>query len=163
VVAHFHYVLSMGAVFAIFAGWYYWYGKMFGRMHSEFLSHVHFWTFFIGVNITFFPMHFLGMNGMPRRIPDYPSYFEYWNNVASVGYMIIAASLIPFIANVIYAHTVGKKAPANYWGEGATTLEWTLSSPPPYHQFETLPVIEDHNDYHNHLPRNPEAGEPARA
>ncbi|WP_228243185.1 cytochrome c oxidase subunit I [Porphyrobacter sp. GA68] len=163
VVAHFHYVLSMGAVFAIFAGWYYWYGKMFGRLHSEFLAHLHFWIFFIGVNITFFPMHFLGMNGMPRRIPDYPAAFAFWNNWASVGYMLIAASLIPFVANIIYAHTVGRRAPANYWGEGATTLEWTLSSPPPYHQFETLPVIEDHHDYHNHLPTAPGSGEPARA
>ncbi|TCD04941.1 cytochrome c oxidase subunit I [Erythrobacteraceae bacterium CFH 75059] len=162
VVAHFHYVLSMGAVFSIFAGWYYWYGKMFGRMHSEFLAHLHFWMFFIGVNITFFPMHFLGMNGMPRRIPDYPTYFQYWNNVASVGYMVIAASLIPFIANIIYAHTVGRRAPANYWGEGATTLEWTLSSPPPYHQFETLPVIEDHHSYHDHMPRDPGVATPAR-
>jgi cytochrome c oxidase subunit 1 len=143
VVAHFHYVLSMGAVFSLFAGFYYWFPKMSGRMHSELLAHLHFWGFFIGVNVIFFPQHFLGLQGMPRRYPDYALAFEYWNHFSSVGYMIMAGSMVFFFANLIYAFTVGKKAPANYWGEGATTLEWTLSSPPPFHQFETLPVIDD--------------------
>ncbi|GGD97453.1 cytochrome c oxidase subunit 1 [Tsuneonella deserti] len=160
VVAHFHYVLSMGAVFSLFAGFYYWFPKMSGRMHSELLAHLHFWGFFIGVNVIFFPQHFLGLNGMPRRYPDYALAFEYWNNVSTIGYMIMAGSMIFFFANLVYAFTVGKKAAANYWGPGATTLEWTLSSPPPYHQFETLPVIEDDHDYHNHLPRG---GAPATA
>ena len=152
VVAHFHYVLSMGAVFSLFAGFYYWFPKMSGRMHSELLSHIHFWVFFVGVNVIFFPQHFLGMNGMPRRYPDYPEAFAFWNYVSSIGYVIMAASMLIFFANLAYAFLAGKKAANNPWGEGATTLEWTLSSPPPFHQFETLPVIEDHHDYHDHRP-----------
>ena len=144
VVAHFHYVLSMGAVFSLFAGFYYWFPKMSGRMHSELLAHLHFWVFFIGVNIIFFPQHFLGANGMPRRYPDYAEAFTYWNRISSeVGYTTMAVGMLIFFVNLIYAFTAGKKAEGNYWGEGATTLEWTLSSPPPYHQFETLPVIDD--------------------
>ncbi|MFM6950009.1 MAG: cytochrome c oxidase subunit I [Novosphingobium sp.] len=143
VVAHFHYVLSLGAVTSLFAGFYYWFPKMSGRMHSEFLSHLHFWVFFIGVNTIFFPQHFLGLQGMPRRYPDYAEAYAYWNYVSSIGYIIMASSLVIWFVNIIYAFTLGKKAADNYWGEGATTLEWTLSSPPPFHQFETLPVIED--------------------
>ncbi|MCY1671112.1 cytochrome c oxidase subunit I [Novosphingobium sp. SL115] len=143
VVAHFHYVLSLGAVTSLFAGFFYWFPKMSGRMHSEFLSHLQFWIFFVGVNTIFFPMHFLGIQGMPRRYPDYALAYSYWNEIASYGYVIMAASLGVFFVNIIYAFTAGKKAEGNYWGEGATTLEWTLSSPPPFHQFETLPVIDD--------------------
>ncbi len=143
VVAHFHYVLSLGAVTSLFAGFYYWFPKMSGRMHSEFLSHVHFWIFFTGVNMIFFPMHFLGVQGMPRRYPDYAPAFEYWNTIATYGYMVMAFSMLIFFINIGYSLAFGKKAVGNYWGEGATTLEWTLSSPPPFHQFETLPVIED--------------------
>ncbi len=142
VVAHFHYVLSLGAVFAIFAGWYYWFGKMFGRMYNEFLGQVHFWLFFIGVNILFFPMHFLGLDGMPRRYPDYPDAYQYWNEIATIGYMVMAAGMAVFFVNMIWSLFAGKKAADNYWGEGATTLEWTLSSPPPYHQFNKLPHID---------------------
>jgi cytochrome c oxidase subunit 1 len=143
VVAHFHYVLSLGAVFSLFAGFYYWFAKMTGRMYVEWMAQVHFWLFFIGVNILFFPMHFLGLDGMPRRIPDYPNAFAHWNHIATNGYMIMAFSMIFFFVNVIYSMFAGKKAEGNYWGEGATTLEWTLSSPPPYHQFEQLPHIGD--------------------
>ncbi len=143
VVAHFHYVLSLGAVFALFAAWHYWFPKMSGRMYSEVLGQLHFWIFFIGVNVLFFPMHFLGLDGMPRRIPDYPSQFQPYNELATWGYMIMAGSMIFFFLNILYSFTLGKKAPNNPWGEGATTLEWTLSSPPPYHQFETLPIIDD--------------------
>jgi cytochrome c oxidase subunit 1 len=141
VVAHFHYVLSLGAVFALFAGWYYWWPKMTGRMYSELLGKLHFWVFFIGVNVLFFPMHFLGQDGMPRRYPDYPEAFAYWNEVASWGYAIMAVGMLFFFLNVIISYFAGRKAADNPWGEGATTLEWTLSSPPPFHQFETLPVI----------------------
>ncbi|MGC1270623.1 MAG: cytochrome c oxidase subunit I [Croceibacterium sp.] len=148
VVAHFHYVLSMGAVFSLFAGFYYWFPKMSGRWHSELLSHVQFWIFFVGVNITFFPMHFLGAQGMPRRYPDYTAAYEFWNGIATLGYKIVVVSVIVFFINMIYAFTAGRRAEGNYWGEGATTLEWTLSSPPPFHQFETLPVIEDHHGAH---------------
>jgi cytochrome c oxidase subunit 1 len=150
VVAHFHYVLSLGAVFSLFAGFYYWFPKMSGRLHSEFLAHLHFWLFFIGANLIFFPQHFLGANGMPRRYPDYAPAFAYWNHISSVwGFPFIIAGMIVFFVNMIYAFGFGRKAPANYWGAGATTLEWTLSSPPPFHQFETLPVIEEHHTHHD--------------
>ncbi|MEM1307773.1 MAG: cbb3-type cytochrome c oxidase subunit I, partial [Pseudomonadota bacterium] len=139
VVAHFHYVLSMGAVFSLFAGFYYWFPKMSGKMHSELLSHIHFWLFFIGVNVIFFPQHFLGMQGMPRRYPDYPEAFAYWNEISSYGYAIMAFSMLIFFANLAYAFLGGRKAANNPWGEGATTLEWTLSSPPPFHSYDTLP------------------------
>jgi len=142
VVAHFHYVLSLGAVFSLFAGFYYWFGKMSGRHLNEFLGHLHFWVFFIGVNVLFFPMHFLGNSGMPRRYPDYPEAFAYWNGVASMGYAIMGVGILIFFVNVIWSLLAGRRAEDNYWGEGATTLEWTLTSPPPYHQFETLPAIK---------------------
>jgi cytochrome c oxidase subunit 1 len=144
VVAHFHYVLSMGAVFSIFAGFYYWFPKMSGRMHSEFLAHVHFWLTFVGVNVIFFPQHFLGLQGMPRRIPDYSPAYEHWNTISSVwGYPIVAVGVVVFFLNIGWSLVAGKKAEGNYWGPHANTLEWTLSSPPPFHQYETLPVIDD--------------------
>ncbi|BAK65512.1 cytochrome c oxidase subunit I [Sphingobium sp. SYK-6] len=142
VVAHFHYVLSLGAVFSLFAGFYYWFPKMSGRMYNEFLGQLHFWVFFIGVNILFFPMHFLGMSGMQRRVPDYTDALAYWNGIASWGYVIMAVGVGIWFVNIILSLAAGRKAEGNPWGEGATTLEWTLSSPPPYHQFETLPVVD---------------------
>jgi cytochrome c oxidase subunit 1 len=141
VVAHFHYVLSLGAVFAIFAGWYYWYPKMFGLMYNETLAQIHFWITFIGVNLVFFPQHFLGLAGMPRRYIDYPDAYALWNRVSSVGYYITFAGLLVFLFLLWEAARKKRPAPANPWGEGATTLEWTLSSPPPFHQFETLPRV----------------------
>lgn len=142
VVAHFHYVLSLGAVFSLFAGFYYWFPKITGKMYSELLGQLHFWVFFIGVNVMFFPMHFLGLQGMPRRYPDYPDAYAHWNTVATYGYMIMFVGIVIFFINVFWSLFAGKKAGDNPWGEGATTLEWTLSSPPPFHQFETLPVID---------------------
>ncbi len=142
VVAHFHYVLSLGAVFALFAGFYYWFPKMSGRMYNELLGQLHFWVFFIGVNIMFFPMHFLGSQGMPRRYPDYPDAYAYYNHIASVGYLIMALGMVFFFINIVVSLFAGRKAAGNPWGEGATTLEWTLSSPPPFHQFETLPKVD---------------------
>ncbi|MBW4331071.1 cytochrome c oxidase subunit I [Stakelama sp. CBK3Z-3] len=142
VVAHFHYVLSLGAVFSLFAGLYYWFPKMTGKMYNEFLGQLHFWVFFVGVNLLFFPMHFLGLQGMPRRYPDYPDAFATWNSIASHGYEVMLAGMAIFFVNMIWSLAAGKKAAANPWGEGATTLEWTLSSPPPFHQFETLPKID---------------------
>jgi cytochrome c oxidase subunit I len=142
VVAHFHYVLSLGAVFSLFAGFTYWFGKMSGRHLSEALGHLHFWMFFIGVNIVFMPMHFLGAQSMPRRYPDYPDAMAFLNEIVSYGYILMAASMVVFFVNVFYSLFAGKKAEGNYWGEGATTLEWTLSSPPPFHQFEKLPVVK---------------------
>ena len=141
VVAHFHYVLSLGAVFAIFAAWYYWYPKMFGIMYNEALANLHFWLTFVGVNLVFFPQHFLGLAGMPRRYIDYPDAFALWNRVSSVGYYITFAGLCVFLYLLFEASRKKRPAPANPWGEGATTLEWTLPSPPPFHQFETLPRI----------------------
>ena len=145
VVAHFHYVLSLGAVFAIFAGWYYWFPKMTGYMYSETLGKLHFWLTFVGVNIAFFPMHFLGLSGMPRRIADYPDAFAGLNQIASLGSYISAAGLITFFVTMAYAFVRKETAAGNPWGPGATTLEWTLSSPPPFHQFQVLPRISgDH-------------------
>ncbi len=141
VVAHFHYVLSLGAVFSIFAGFYYWIGKMSGHQYPEFWGKVHFWVTFIGVNLTFFPMHFLGLAGMPRRYPDYPDAFAGWNHVASIGSYIGATSVLIFLYVLFRTFTSKVPVPANYWGEGATTLEWTVSSPPPFHTFEELPRV----------------------
>ena len=142
VIAHFHYVLSLGAVFAIFAGFYYWFPKISGRMYNEKLGKLHFFVMFIGVNMIFFPMHFLGLAGMPRRIPDYTPAFTHWNEIASYGYAVTIAGLALFFVNIGWSLFAGRKAPDNPWGEGATTLEWTLSSPPPFHQFSTLPRIK---------------------
>ncbi|WP_029007561.1 cytochrome c oxidase subunit I [Azospirillum halopraeferens] len=142
VVAHFHYVLSLGAVFSIFAGWYYWIGKMSGRQYPEFWGKVHFWMTFVGANLTFFPQHFLGTAGMPRRIPDYPDMYAGWNMVSSFGSYLAFSGHLVFIALAIYTVFRGARVGANYWGPGATTLEWTLSSPPPYHQFERLPTVK---------------------
>jgi cytochrome c oxidase subunit 1 len=142
VVAHFHYVLSLGAVFAIFGAWYYWFPKITGYMYNETIGKVHFWVTFIGVNVLFFPQHFLGLAGMPRRYIDYPAVFAGWNQVSSYGSYISAFGVLIFLYGVFSAYA--KKVPAadNPWGEGATTLEWTLPSPPPFHQFNTLPVIK---------------------
>jgi cytochrome c oxidase subunit 1 len=141
VVAHFHYVLSLGAVFAIFAGFYYWIPKMSGYRYNGFLGGLHFWIMFIGVNLIFFPQHFLGLQGMPRRYVDYPDAFSLWNQVSSWGYAITVVGMVVFLVMLVEMFLVRRKAAANPWGEGATTLEWTLSSPPPFHQFNELPKI----------------------
>jgi cytochrome c oxidase subunit 1 len=142
VVAHFHYVLSLGAVFAIFAGFYYWFEKIFGVKYREWLGQVHFWIMFIGVNLIFFPQHFLGLQGMPRRYIDYPEAFTLWNQVSSIGYAVTLVGVVVFLIVLIEAMVLRRKGEANPWGEGATTLEWTLSSPPPFHQFNELPVVK---------------------
>ncbi len=142
VVAHFHYVLSLGAVFAIFAGFYYWIGKMSGRQYPEAMGRMHFWLTFIGVNVMFFPQHFLGMAGMPRRIPDYPDAYAGWNMVSSIGAAITAFSTIYFLVVVWRTFTAGEKCAANPWGQGATTLEWSVPSPAPFHTFEETPKLD---------------------
>ncbi len=142
VIAHFHYVLSLGAVFAIFGGWYYWFPKMSGYMYNETIGKLHFWITFIGVNILFFPQHFLGLAGMPRRTVDYPDAFHGWNEVSSFGSYIAGFGVLVFFFGVAEAFIKKRAAGNNPWGVGATTLEWTLSSPPPFHQFETLPRIK---------------------
>ncbi|MFN8828488.1 MAG: cytochrome c oxidase subunit I [Labrys sp. (in: a-proteobacteria)] len=143
VVAHFHYVLSLGAVFAIFAGWYYWFPKMFGYVIPDWMGQVHFWIAFVGANVLFFPQHFLGLAGMPRRYVDYPDAYAGWNLISSYGSYIFAVGVLWFLYINFYAIFIRKEQAANNpWGEGATTLEWTLTSPPPFHQFETLPRIK---------------------
>ncbi len=142
VVAHFHYVLSLGAVFAIFAGYYYWFEKMTGYKYNEFLGQLHFWITFVGVNLTFFPQHFLGLQGMPRRYIDYPDAFAGWNLISSYGSYIAGVGLLVFFLVLIEAFVRRRVGEANPWGPGATTLEWTLPSPPPFHQFNELPKIK---------------------
>ena len=141
VVGHFHYVLSLGAMFAIFGGFYYWLPKMCGRRYPEKLAQAHFWVTFIGVNLTFFPMHFLGLAGMPRRIPDYPDAFAPWNQIISLGSYVSAFGTLLFLYILWRTFTAGERVGENPWGEGATTLEWTLSSPPPFHSYDELPQI----------------------
>ncbi|PRY25006.1 cytochrome c oxidase subunit 1 [Aliiruegeria haliotis] len=144
VVAHFHYTMSMGAAFTIFAGVYFWIGKMGGREYPEFLGKVHFWLFFIGVNLTFFPQHFLGRQGMPRRYIDYPEAFAQWNYISSLGAFLSFASFLLFFYIVWVTLRRGAKiTEENYWNEHADTLEWTLPCPPPEHTFETLPKQEE--------------------
>nr|YP_009710744.1 cytochrome c oxidase subunit 1 [Amanita thiersii]QFZ98701.1 cytochrome c oxidase subunit 1 [Amanita thiersii] len=155
VVAHFHYVLSMGAVFALFAGFYYWSPKIVGRNFNDFLGKIHFWTLFVGVNLTFFPQHFLGLAGMPRRIPDYPDAFSGWNAISSFGSLVsvVATVLFGYIIYDIFANQAQSSnnpwavpsyftSDALYNNETQTdnTLEWTLASPIPFHAFKMLPI-----------------------
>ena len=141
VVAHFHYVLSLGAVFAIFAGWYFWFPKITGYTYNETLGKIHFWLTFVGVNVAFFPMHFLGLAGMPRRIADYPDAFAGWNYVSSIGAYIAGFGVIVFLVCMAEAFFAKRRAGDNPWGVGATTLEWMLPSPPPFHSYNELPRI----------------------
>jgi len=141
VVAHFHYVLVPGAVFAIIAGVYYWLPKWTGHMYNETLGKWHFWLSAIFVNVTFFPMHFLGLAGMPRRIPDYALQFADFNMIASIGAFGFGFSQLLFAYLVIQAVRGGSKATDQVW-EGARGLEWTLTSPPPYHSFTTAPEVK---------------------
>ena len=141
VVAHFHYVLVPGAIFAIFAAMYYWLPKMTGHMYPEWLGKLHFWLSFVGMNLTFFPMHFIGLAGMPRRIPDYNMQFADFNMVASIGAFAFGFTQLLFLAIVIITIRQGKKAEARSW-EGAQGLEWSLPSPAPYHTFSTPPEVK---------------------
>jgi cytochrome c oxidase subunit 1 len=141
VVAHLHYVFFGGSVFGVFAATYYWFPKMFGRRLNEGLGKVHFWLHFIGFNITFFPMHMLGIEGMPRRIADYSptAGWTMWNLVATAGAFLIAISVLPFLWNVVATFINGEKVGDDPW-EG-NTLEWATTSPPPPHNFDRLPPI----------------------
>lgn len=142
VVAHFHYVMAIAALFLAYGAFYYWIGKMSGRQYPEFWGRVQFWLTFIGTNITFFPQHFLGLAGMPRRIPDYPDAFAGWNYISSIGAYMGFAGGVMFVILAIWTIKKGKKCPANPWGAGATTLEWTVESPAPFHTFEKQPQIK---------------------
>jgi cytochrome c oxidase subunit 1 len=142
VVAHFHYVLVAGSLFAIFGGTYFWLPKWTGHMYNETLGKWHFWLSMIFFNVTFFPMHFLGLAGMPRRVPDYALQFADFNAIASIGAFGFGLSQLLFVIGIVMCIRGGAKAPANPW-EGADTLEWThLPSPVPYHTFETAPVVK---------------------
>ena len=142
VVAHFHYVLSLGAVFGLFAGFYYWFSKMTGCDYNEKLGQLHFWVTFVGVNLTFFPLHFLGLAGMPRRYVDYPDAFAGWNMVASIGSLISVVGVVIFFVVIIEAFNSRRKAANSPWGVGGTTIEWTTTSPPPFHTFDELPKVK---------------------
>jgi len=151
VVAHFHYVMSLGAVFCIFAGIYFYFPKMTGRMYPEWAGKLHFWTMFIGANLTFFPQHFLGRQGMPRRYIDYPEAFAYWNQWSSWGAFLSFASFLFFFGVIGWSLLRGAKSTeANPWNEYADTLAWTLPSPPPEHTFEILPKQEEWDNKHAH-------------
>jgi cytochrome c oxidase subunit 1 len=141
VVAHFHYVLVPGAVFSIMAAAYYWLPKWTGNMYDETLGKLHFWLSFVGINILFFPQHFLGLAGMPRRIPDYALQFADFNMLSSVGAFIFGFSQLLFLFIVVKCVMGGKKATAEVW-EGAQGLEWTVDSPAPYHTFTTPPLVK---------------------
>ena len=152
--AHFHYVLSMGAVFALFAGWYLWVPKILGLDYNRLLSKVHFWILFIGVNATFFPQHFLGLQAMPRRIPDYPDAFAGWNLVSSAGSIISVIATVLFLYIVYDQLAYGRAVSRNPWlapqffydllralsNRAYTSLEWCLTSPPKPHPFISLPL-----------------------
>ncbi|MEO2267735.1 cytochrome c oxidase subunit I [Pseudoalteromonas pernae] len=141
VVAHFHYVLVTGAVFSIMAAAYYWLPKWTGHMYSTTLAKWHFWMSLISVNVLFFPMHFVGLAGMPRRIPDYALQFADFNAIISIGGFAFGLSQLLFVAVVFKCIKAGEKAPAKVW-DGAEGLEWEVASPAPYHTFETPPKVQ---------------------
>ena len=147
VVAHFHYVLFGGSLLGIFAGIYYWWPKMTGRLLNEGLGKLNFWLMFIGFNVTFFPMHFLGLDGMPRRVFSYSGEmgWDFWNMVATVGSFIIAVSMLVFIWNVIVTARRGEQASGDPWD--GRTLEWSIASPPPAYNFETIPTVAARDDW----------------
>lgn len=150
VVAHFHYVLSMGAVFSVFAGFYYWIGKISGFKYPENLGIIHFWCTFIGVNLTFFPQHFLGLAGMPRRIPDFPDSYQSWNLISSFGSYFSVLAIFIFFVLIFETLTNMNDSEINPWYFSETkkcyfesTLEWIVGSPPSFHSFNELPLIKE--------------------
>jgi len=151
---HFHYVLSMGAVFALYSGWYFWIPKLLGLSYDHFAAKVHFWILFVGVNVTFFPQHFLGLQGMPRRISDYPDAFYGWNLLSSIGSIISVVATWYFLT-IIYKQLTEGKAVSRYpwltpqlfsdtfqvlFTRNNSSLEWCLTSPPKPHAFASLPL-----------------------
>ncbi len=147
IVAHIHYVLFTGSIFALIGGIYYWFPKFTGRMYNETLGKVNFWMMFIGANVTFFPMHFTGMNGMPRRIYTYGEEmgWAFWNGVSTAGAVVLAVGLFVFIYNVVISWRSGEIADADPWD--GRTLEWSIPSPPPEHNFDTIPTVYDRDDW----------------
>jgi cytochrome c oxidase subunit 1 len=147
VVAHLHYVLFGGSIFALLAGIYYWFPKFSGRMFNEKIGQLNFWLIFIGMNMTFFPMHFTGLDGMPRRIYTYDSGmgWEFWNQVSTAGAAVLAVGLLVFMHNIVTSWIKGESAPDDPWD--ARTLEWSISSPPPEYNFEEIPVVQSVDDW----------------
>jgi cytochrome c oxidase subunit I len=146
IVAHFHYVLFGGAIFGLFAGAYYWFPKFTGRMFNERLGKAHFWLMLIGFNLTFGPMHILGLQGMPRRTASYPAEmgWELWNLVSTIGAFIIAVSILVFMVNAVRSAATGARADADPWD--ARTLEWSIPSPPPHYNFAEVPRVHARDD-----------------
>nr|YP_009679800.1 cytochrome c oxidase subunit I [Protoptilum carpenteri]QDP70740.1 cytochrome oxidase subunit 1 [Protoptilum carpenteri] len=147
VVAHFHYVLSMGAVFAIFGGFYYWFGKITGFSYNELYGKIHFWVMFIGVNLTFFPQHFLGLAGLPRRYSDFPDAYQDWNLVSSCGAIIALVGIMWFI--FLTYEALAAERPFKSWQASSTSLEWSLSSPPAFHTYNELPFVYQSSNLSN--------------
>ena len=147
IVAHLHYVLFGGSIFGLFAGIYYWWPKVFGRMMSDVLGKINFWLIFIGFNVTFFPMHFLGLDGMPRRVYTYAEGqgWEFWNVFSTVGVFIIGLGVFVFLQNVWHSFKHGEKAPADPWD--GRTLEWSIPSPPPEYNFARIPTVKDRDAF----------------
>ncbi|MDE2482906.1 MAG: cbb3-type cytochrome c oxidase subunit I, partial [bacterium] len=139
VVAHFHYVLVGGSLMGVFAGMYYYFPKMTGRLMNETLGKWHFWLFFVGFNGTFLPQHWLGMLGMPRRVPVYDPQFQFWNDVSSISSYVMTFAILLFFVNVLVSIRKGKKSGPNPWG--ARTLEWQIPSPPHYYNFKHIPTV----------------------
>ena len=147
VVAHFHYVLFGGLVFGVFGGIYYWFPKIYGRYLNETLGKINFWTLVLGFNLTFFPMHFLGLWGLPRRTYRYDSGmgWDTLNYVATIGAFIIAVSTLVFLANVLVSRYRGEPAPGDAWD--GRSLEWSIPSPPPEYNFAEIPVVHARDDF----------------
>ena len=166
IVAHFHYVLFGGAVFGLFAGFYYWWPKVFGKMLNERLGKWNFWLMVLGMNLTFGPMHILGLQGQPRRMQIWTSFragegffnLAFWNRVASVGSFILAVGILFFLINVVYTAKRGAVAPLDPWD--ARSLEWLTASPPKEHNFDAIPVVHSLDEFfHRKYEENEETGE----
>src|SRR5207253_4929278 len=162
IVAHFHYVLFGGLVFGLFSGFYYWFPKLYGRFLDERLGKLNFWTMLVGFNLTFFPMHFLGLLGMPRRTYRYDTGlgWDFLNQLETIGAFVIALSVLAFIVNVMVSRRHGQVSGDDPWD--ARTLEWTTPSPPPMYNFAEIPQVEARDDFWHHKYTEDETGHAVR-